>query len=261
MRGTRKKKTAPISVDDDQNSQDRQQDPQNVSHSEDEPSSFSFAPPPQTDTDDGFKAALKKVGAAFGIEPDKPETEEKKPAKADVRGMTKAQRDMYDMLTPMAVMAFVAAAGWAWARLGGQYRILAPSNDVATKIVAPLVRVWARNSKFTASVTPDMRDIGASIAALLGYVWASLEMFEAIRKETEEDENASTVQNGTYSAAGRYASLTESNGKNAYEHLTDEDIGINSLNESERAQYEALARLREQDFRARARRSARHGQF
>jgi hypothetical protein len=209
---------------------------------------------------DGFSpkealhSVLSRLGLASEDEPGKvSEAEKKQPRRA---GLRKAQQEFCDTVTPIAVLAFVALMSWFWGRLGTAYRALAPDDETATKIVAPLIRVWARTTKISAKIDPNMTDILASLAAAVGYAFSCIETYTLIKKDLEAQNVQSTNarQTGDLSSYAGWNDIQTSNGGYDQQNASVQAINNGSLTEGERRHFERLSRLREQDIAYRARR-------
>lgn len=236
--------------------------------------SFTFqSAPVEPDDGDGVMDAVKKVAKALGIEKtEKEEAPEKGEKAATPAGVTlpKAKREFANALTPIAVPLFIAAMAWLWSRIGPKYKKLAPDKQVASRIVAPLIRIYVRNSKMTAAVSPDAIDLMASMAALAGYAWTAMQLFEQISADEEDEQEEErphaptvpyTVQARASNGHDRRDSVQQSDHQDAGDNDPGASLDLSSLSPGERANYLALARLREQDYVSRARRTGRYGQF
>jgi hypothetical protein len=146
--------------------------------------------------------------------------------------------------------------------------ILAPSEEVAEKIVAPLMRIYARTSKIAASLNPNHTDAAASLAALVGYAWTAITLYQQIKEEKELAATNGTSTNGLRPLDtnetrhggqdnGRNASRSNSgvNGAVAQSNGNAGDSHLNTLSDAERRAYEKLSQLRQRDFESRSRRS------
>jgi hypothetical protein len=207
-------------------------------------------------------SALDKVFKKLGL---KGTTEEKQEARTlPTAKLTKAQQSLYDSFAPLAIQAFIVSAGWMWSLMGQEYKILAPSDEVAEKIVAPIMRVYARESQIAASLNPNHTDIAASLAALVGYAWTSIMLYQEIKQEKEEygeyrparpaevrHDSENDGRNAIRANAHDGRATAESNGHK------QPDIDISHLTESEQRSYKNLSRLRDLDYASRARRSGR----
>src|SRR5260221_390970 len=89
--------------------------------------------------------------------------------------------------SPTISLAFMAIASWLWGRIGPEYRVLAPDDTTAQRIVDPLLRIYARHASLMTDVNPDVADVGASMFALVGYVHVSLKLYQQIKLENEEE--------------------------------------------------------------------------
>ena len=231
---------------------------------------FMEAPPDTFEGNDGVMASIKKVGKALGIQKD-----EQADAKSDEKSalpkshkLSRDKQEFADTLTEPAVMLFIAVAGWLWSQLDRRFKKLAPDKKVAALIVAPLIRIYVRNSKITASVSPDATDLAASISALIGYLWSSVKLADdilAADREQEEEEVYVRQPYAPQAASGNGSSgfngVHQSGDSGADQTTTGAGIDFSSMSERDRQNYLALNYLRERDFAARARRSGRYGQF
>lgn len=111
--------------------------------------------------------------------------EDVKPRAAQVgRRLTKQQQEIVDLMAPIATDLGQDMGQWVWRKIGGEgFEVLGPSEDVASKIFVPWVRIAVRHLKFTGKVTPDSADATASLLALTGYSWQSWRMYRHIKKE------------------------------------------------------------------------------
>ena len=231
---------------------------------------FMEAPADTFDSNDGVMASIKKVGKALGIQ-----KEDQPDAKSDEKStlpkshkLSRDKQEFADTLTEPAVMLFIAVAGWLWSQLDRRFKKLAPDKKVAALIVAPLIRIYVRNSKITASVSPDATDLAASISALIGYLWTSVKLADDIllADQEQEEEHIYVRQpyapqtpggNGYSGSNGIQPSVDSS----ARPDNTGGSLDYTTLSERDRHNYEMLNALRERDFASRARRSGRYGQF
>ena len=228
---------------------------------------------------------LDKVFKALGLNAKK--TEPKKDRVYDPK-LNKAQQSIFDSFSPLVVALFIFCAGTVWTKIDAEIGpVLAPDKDVAEKVIHPLVRIYARHSKIAAALDPDTVDFSAAMAALVGYAWTSLSMYQEIKKRRELDNEdtqayespneqgnnnsrqsastsgyreSSTIQNGHDSTNHRrYAPRPDSSEHGADNGGVGYDVNFNprNLNENERYQYEKLSQLRRLDIEARARRSGR----
>lgn len=189
------------------------------------------------------------------------------------------RKQFVDSAAPTLSLAFMALAGWLWGHIGPEYRVLAPSDEVAARIVTPMLRIYARHANFLTDINPDVADVGASMFALVGYVHASLELYQHIKYDLEADDEG-TQNNGSnghwraYRTTGPIA--PESGAGNQGSGLADVQRGgggnangngsngghpggvsVPNLSDKEARQYAALSRLGQLDFEHRARRSMR----
>jgi len=231
---------------------------------------FQEAPGDTFDSNDGVMASIKKVGKALGIQKD-----EQPDAKSDEKStlpkshkLPRDKQEFADTLTEPGVMLFIAVAGWLWSQLDRRFKKLAPDKKVAALIVAPLIRIYVRNSKITASVSPDATDLAASIAALIGYLWTSIKLADDILAldQEQEEEHVYVRQPYAQQAPGGNGysgsnGVQPSGNSNAGQDSTGGGLDYTTLSERDRHNYEMLNALRERDFASRARRSGRYGQF
>lgn len=212
---------------------------------------------------------LAKVFKKLGL---KGESNEEKEYKAVPSAkLTKAQQSLYDSFAPLAIQAFIVVAGWSWSLLDKEYgEVLAPSEEVAEKIIAPLMRIYARSSEIGTSLNPNHIDGAASMAALIGYVWSSYSAYKLLKQEKAENEpgitashngprplNANQSRHGSEDD-GRDANRAASSVRRATAQSNGNGqpgVDLSSLSESERRAYEKLSVLRERDYQSRARRS------
>lgn len=220
--------------------------------------------PPEEDKEPNV---LESVLGKLGIK--KTEEDTRKPTVPVSAKLNKAQEAFCDMTTPVGTNILIVCVGWAWTRLGEEYRILAPSKDAATDIIAPLVRIYARSNKaLVGSVSPNTVDAFYALNASVMYLYSSLTVFEEIQKrkrEEAEDErdrprDIRSSQARPDRADARRADFSEP--ADAQHASNSNGSGTASspanLTERERSQYESLSRLREQDIASRARRSGRY---
>jgi len=230
---------------------------------------FMEAPADTFDSNDGVMASIKKVGKALGIQKEEKESGKKEEASAPKsHKLPRDKQEFADTLTEPAVMLFIAVAGWLWSQLDRRFKRLAPDKKVAALIVAPLIRIYVRNSKITASVSPDATDLAASISALIGYLWSSVKLADdilAADREQEEEEVYVRQPYAPQAASGNGSSgfngVHQSGDSGADQTTPGAGIDFSSMSERDRQNYLALNYLRERDFAARARRSGRYGQF
>lgn len=217
-------------------------------------------------------SAIDKVFKKLGLKGNAQEEKEYKGVPS--AKLTKAQQSLYDSFAPLAIQGFIICAGWGWSLLGEEYKVLAPSDEVAEKIIAPLMRIYARTSQITASMNPNHMDAAASLAALIGYVWSSLMIYGHIKEEKAAYEQGidtrnngfrpfDTRQNGHDNEDDRrdVTRANTSDGRAAVPGNGHDEPGVNlsNLSESERRAYEKLSTLRQRDFESRARRSGLGG--
>jgi hypothetical protein len=220
------------------------------------------------------EGALAKVFKKLGLKgADREEKEYKATPSAK---LTKAQQSLYDSFAPLAIQAFIVVVGWSWGLMGEEYKVLAPDEEVAEKIVAPLMRIYARSSKIGTTLNPNHIDAAASMAAMIGYAWTSISLYQQIKQEKAANEqpgingypngytelrasppatdesgygNANTGRDVTRANSRRNGANAQSNGHQ------QPDFDPRNLTESERRAYEKLSVLRERDYQSRARRS------
>lgn len=214
---------------------------------------------------------LDSIKGILGIRDEKGE----RPSPPPMSGKLDPKRQAFvDNITPTISLAFMLMASWAWGRIGQEYSRLAPDEKVAARIVEPLVRIYARHANFLTDVNPDVADAGASLFALVGYVYASLGMYQQIREEQAAYEQNSTTPtryreyrtNGHRPESG----IDDQGSRQPDIQGTDQgDVGGNSghgraqvsvdranLTPTQQRQYEALSALAEQDYQSRLRRSS-----
>jgi transposase len=222
---------------------------------------------------------LDKVFKALGLNAKK--TEEKKDRVYDPK-LSKAQQSIFDSFSPLAVALFIFCAGFVWTKIDPEIGpVLAPDKDVSEKIVHPLVRIYARHSKIAAALDPDTVDFSAAMAALVGYAWTSLSMYQQIKKEKElgyetQQENRTDNNRQSTDTNGNGVSSPLQNGHDSTNHrryVTRTNSSVDgsdngsvgfaanfdpgNLKPDERYQYERLSKLRALDTASRARRSGR----
>lgn len=186
------------------------------------------------------------------------------------------QQRFVDALAPTLALAAMSIAAWMWGRIGPEYAVLAPDENVARNIVEPLLRIYARHANFLIDIDPDVADAGASVFALVGYVNVSLSLYQQIKQDQQEQEyeheqGQNTInrrratshqsKNGTGNAGRGYVDVRREDRTN------DPGNGANgrgsrgldqaTLTDKESRQREALSRLAELDYNHRARRSMR----
>ena len=232
---------------------------------------FMEAPADTFDSNDGVMASIKKVGKALGIQKEEKESGKKEEASAPKsHKLPRDKQEFADTLTEPAVMLFIAVAGWLWSQLDRRFKKLAPDKKIAALIVAPLIRIYVRNSKITASVSPDATDLAASISALIGYLWTSVKLADDILAadvDAEREGEQVYVRQPYASQAPGGNGYSGSNGiqppvdSSARQDNTGGGLDYSTLSERDRRNYEMLNALRERDFASRARRSGRYGQF
>lgn len=223
------------------------------------------------------EGAFSKIAAALGLKTDTSEEKEQRPLPA--AKLNKQQQAIFDAWTPLAISGFVLCAGWCWRKIEPEYgHLLAPSDEVATKIVAPLMRIYARMSKIGTTLNPNHVDAAAAMAALVGYAWTSIGLWQEIQtqKAQEQEQNGSTTaRNNVIDSQLRASPIaTDEDGtgnqNNGRSHIrrhaanangastvngNSEFFDINNLTDVERRAYEKLSVLRERDYASRARRS------
>lgn len=219
------------------------------------------------------QGAINKVFSALGLKSDTPEEKEQKAYPS--AKLTKQQQAVYDAWTPLAISGFVLCAGWCWKRIEPDYgHLLAPSEDVANKIIAPLMRIYARMSKVGTTLNPNHVDAAAAMAALIGYAWTSVGLWQEIQQAKQENEaNGSTANTASTELRARSVDANQSGDVNAdpgrshiRRHAANgngnstvsgaaDGVNLGNLTEVERRAYEKLSTLRERDYQSRARRS------
>lgn len=255
---------------------------------QDDISEPTVAPPPALDFQDSpapvedkkkniIDSGLDSIKGMLGIKDTS--SGEKKQVPPLTAKLDPKRQAFVDNITPTLTLAFVAVATATWARIGPEYKQLAPDETVANRIVEPLVRVYARHAVFLTEINPDIADVGASLFALAGYVYASLALYQKIKedKEAYEQEQQSTGTNRynpNWKYGDGYTPTTENTANNQVNRYADVpgtnqgDVRGNSANgghalnfnraslaPKEQAQFEALSRLSELDYQSRLRRS------
>ena len=198
--------------------------------------------------------------------------------------LTKGQQQFVDLAAPITCELGRMGASWTWGRIAGpDYApYLTPDEEVASKIMLPLTRIMARlvAVQYKGKITPNGIDAAASLAALVGYAMTSWQMYTEIKQEeqrygtqpvTGQEANSSSPVGGQPVRSKRQAA------QNAASHLPEHgheneaalanggnirgdqhnagSADLRTLTPAERQQYEALARLRNQDYQSRLRRS------
>ncbi len=209
------------------------------------------------------ESLLGNIFSKLGIKntPDEGVKQGKSPTK-----LTARQRQFCDTFTPLASWSFMLAAAWVWGRIGNDYRVLAPSEEVATNIVAPLIRIYARQAKFVNAINPNYIDGAASMTALIGYVYSSVELYRQIKSgaldaegtnDEQEPANFASYQSRHGRAdAGRDA-VQRADGRDTQGVTDSQHIDTGTLTAHERYQFEKLSALRQRDIDVRTRRSGR----
>jgi hypothetical protein len=212
---------------------------------------------------------LDSIKGMLGIKDVKGEKKQAPPLSAKLDPKRQA---FVDNITPTLTLAFIAVATAMWQRIGPEYKQLAPDETVANRIVEPLIRVYARHAVFLTEINPDVADIGASVFALAGYIYASLALYQKIKEDKEAYEQAQSP--GPYNRDYRNPAATENTANNPVNGYADvsrtsqgdvrghsqnggdaHDISRTRLAPKEQAQFEALSRLAELDYQSRLRRS------
>jgi Homeodomain-like domain len=246
------------------------------SHAEQERTTLDFeespAPPEQKNIVDSALSSLKGM---LGIsEGDKP-----KKAPTPLSGKLDSKKQAFvDAAAPTVALALIAVAAWMWGHQGADYALLAPDEEVASRIVTPLLRVYARHASFLTDISPDMADVGASLLALVGYVHVSLGLYQQIKQQEQNYEydqeqegrddagrrrayRVAKSESGARNAGRGYAAVSGNGGAGAAHNVRYDGGagGVNRLNlsEKEAREHAALSRLSELDYQHRARRSGR----
>ncbi len=208
------------------------------------------------------KGVLQDILGALGLS-----KQSATPGKKVPVNLNKKQQEFCDNVTPIGSSVLIASLAWAWGRLGDPYRACAPDEAVATRIVEPLIRIYARQAKFIESLDPNTADWLASLSATVGYGLTSLTMFDMITAQLREQEE---MQNGRGFARAYESANSGTNGRRpdtepshdaAREQVVSGPPAVNldHLSERERSSYEALSKLRDRDIAARQRRSGQYG--
>lgn len=201
-------------------------------------------------------------------------------AAADAGGkLNKKQQNFVDAIQPMIVYALVISSAWVWSKKGTEYKALAPTDEMATKIVAPFVRIMARHSK-GGGLSPDAMDMLAGFGAIAAYGRYVMLHYHEIREiayqgvENEqpgtyyEQFNASTgtIDNYVPYEGGYTGRNDRRDYRRADAGTAESDGGSNgvpgtvnksTLTERERQQYAKLRLLIDRDTASRARRAGR----
>lgn len=175
--------------------------------------------------------------------------------------LNKAQVTFCETMNPLGSGALILIVTFVWTLLDTDYAVLAPTEQAATDIVAPLIRIYARtNPQLAKAVTPNTVDFLLCMKATFLYVQAALTLLSEVNKqkrELEKDGDITTTQkarvNGTNSGNTDFSGAShESPGR-----VTSSSSTPNNLTPGERDKYERLNVLRDRDIAARARRSGR----
>jgi hypothetical protein len=196
---------------------------------------------------------------------------EKKAAPPLTAKLDPKRQAFVDNVTPTIALGFIIMAGAWWQRIGPEYKALTPDEEAATRIVAPLVRIYARHATFLTEINPDWADAGASLFAFVAYVYTSLGLYQKIKEEKEaaneqqgtygyrEYRNGASAENGAYHASSGYADVSgagENNvGGSSENGRAPQGVSRAHLAPKEQRQFEALSRLSELDYASRTRRS------
>lgn len=231
------------------------------------------AAPEDTFTPEEQPNFLKNVLGQLGLQSN---SDSDAPKKQPALKLNAKQKQFCDTFTPMASGILVLSFTFGYSKVNEAYRILAPSEEVATNIVAPLIRIYARQAKFVNSVNPNYIDAAASFTALVGYVVSTFHMYQQIKSGAWDEEQESDEYEDYYNdepVTTKSRSRSYDNGREnlskptsqtihavpvSTRHNADHDNGLN-LTDKERFQYEKLLVLRERDIASRARRSGRYG--
>lgn len=212
---------------------------------------------------------LDSIKGMLGIKDVKGEKKQAPPLTAKLDPKRQA---FVDNVTPTLALGFIIMAGAWWQRIGPEYKLLTPDEETATRIVAPLVRIYARHATFLTEINPDWADAGASLFAFVAYVYTSLGLYQKIKedKEAHEQEQQGTygyreyrhdaaTENGANNSVNRHADVSgagEVNARgNSENGRASQGVGRASLAPKEQRQFEALSRLAQLDYNSRARRS------
>ena len=235
--------------------------------------------------------ALEKVGFTGGKSGDAESNGGGSASRAGGGGgrLGKRQQEFADTVTPMFVGALILGMKWVYSKRGREYVILAPSDEQAHKMIAPLIRIWARRAK-AGGISPDTLDMLACLGACFAYgrsVQNRLPHVQAMYAQQEPQAyEPNTYEQREYNAyenagIGRAEYVQPGYDADAYEAgYSGRDyrrgdasgaaagdqadggrdgvrgsVNLDNLTEHERAHYSALLRLRERDFASRARRS------
>lgn len=225
--------------------------------------------PQETFTEEKKPGVLDTVLTRLGIKEDKTAPPVKVPTGAKLNA---AQVQFCDMATPIGTSLLIISLAWAWGQLDADYRALAPSEDAATSIVAPLIRIYARSNKaLIRSASPNTVDALMALNGVIMYLHASLTMLHEInatKKAMQDDESnrprnintARSTESRVDYAGDRRASVSRADDASLESDATSASLEYPSgLNERERQNFSRLAELRERDIASRARRSGRLG--
>jgi|SRR6266567_3908348 len=252
---------APSSTDA-QKAQEQAQDGKTTLEFEDSP-----APPEKRGIVD---EAMRSLKGMLGIA-DKQET--KTPPVVLSAKLDPRRQQFVDSASPTLALAAMALAAWLWGRIGSEYSALAPDEKAAQRIVEPLLRIYARHAQFMTDINPDVADVGASMFALVAYVHVSLDIYQRIKQEKEEEYGTgewnvrdsrryrAPAESTASHASSRHADVSGDGGANgSVNGANGRDTGgidLAHLSDKEAAQHAALSRLSELDYQHRARRSGR----
>jgi len=244
---------------------------------EDVPPTPTFAINVEDAPDDTFIAeekpgVLKNIFSQLGLQSSSESSEAKKQPATKLNAR---QKQFCETFTPMAANILVLSMTFGFSKINEAYQVLAPSEEVAVNIVAPLIRIYARQAKFVNSVNPNYIDAAASFTALIGYVVTTYRMYQQIKsgawdeEQSEEFENyyndepvtresrysgASNGRENLSKSATQAVHAVPGSARNNAQHDTKHD-----LTDAQRYQFEKLSILRQRDFDSRLRRPGRYG--
>lgn len=150
-----------------------------------------------------------------------------------------------------------------WLLFGPEYAVLIPDKDVLYKIVAPLVRIYARTVKKLEIINPNYTDATASLMALVGYASSSWYMLQQIWQMKREGIDA---RDNDESARAEDIPVATDAGSHDHGRAHDPtDVRRKSIHEpgqltaEQQFQFQQLARLRNIDRATRMRQLGLNG--
>lgn len=216
-------------------------------------------------------SAWSSLKGMIGI---KEKDKEEETARPPISGKLDAKRQAFvDAISPTAALALILLSSWLWKKVGEEYGELAPDEKTAQRIMEPLLRIYARHSKFMVDINPDFADFSASMLALAGYVRVSIKLYEEIKRDQEyedEDYRVRQFRQPERNSAAESRTGQQSSGQTTVfrQYRTNDPatrgnvrngdaFNPANLSEKEAAQHAALSRLSALDYQHRARRAFR----